>query len=502
MPASIRRHLMLLVFASIALVWGITLLSSFRHAKHEVEEWEDARLAEFAQTLTLLDQNDLTALSKTQIDAREEFGRAGSNGAQDDDDKLPRDMLFQVRDARGRVLASSPDLVPLGAWDPPSELASELPSQSQGGARTIMLGGPVGGQPGSQTGGQPIGQPIGQPWHTYTLHDAPSGRTVRVLEPANTRSDLATGAARRISEPIVFTLPILALLVWSSIGHSFRPLRILSKVIDAREVNQLEPIDMGHSPSEVRPLIDAINHLLSRLRQSIVRERTFTAVAAHELKTPLAAIKVQAQVALAAQDTLQQRLAMERVVQGVDRSARLAEQLLLLARLDEHDRMPTWAVALDGLARDVIAANEDEALRKGIRVALVSNARFEIVAEPVLVSILLDNLIDNALKYCDSGDRVEVEIGLLNVQAAQAAQAAQTVLLTVRDNGPGVGIGEQGRLTDRFFRGTGTSSTGSGLGLSIVARIVEYFGASLSFGAGIDGRGLAVEIAFPCAALD
>ncbi|WP_174246449.1 ATP-binding protein [Burkholderia sp. L27(2015)] len=483
MPASIRRHLMLLVFASIALVWGIALLSSFRHATHEVEEWEDARLAEFAQTLTLLDQNDLTVLSKTQIDARDEYSRVGSSGADDDDDKLPRDMLFQVRDAHGRILASSPDLMPLGAWDPPSE----LPPQSQGGAHTITLGRRV------------AGEPIGQPWHTYTLYDGASGRTVRVLEPANTRSDLATGAARRISEPIAFALPILALLVWVSIGHSFRPLRLLSKVINAREINQLEPIDMGRSPSEVRPLIDAINHLLSRLRQSIVRERTFTADAAHELKTPLAAIKVQAQVALAAQDTQQQRLAMERVVQGVDRSARLAEQLLLLARLDEHDRMPSSVLALDGLARDVIAANEEGAKRRGIGVALVSDARVEIVAEPVLVNILLDNLIDNALKYCDSGDRVEVEIGRNNVHAAHAAQ---TVLLTVRDNGPGVGIEEQGRLTDRFFRGTGTSSTGSGLGLSIVARIVEYFGASLSFGAGIDGRGLAVEIAFPCAASD
>jgi two-component system sensor histidine kinase QseC len=474
MPASMRRHLMLLVFASITLVWAITLLSSFRHATAEVEEWEDARLAQFAQTLTLLDQNDLTALSKAHVDAREEYGRGGSNG---DDDKLPRNMLFQVRDGDGRVLAASPDLAPLGAWDPPSELAP----QPRQGTRMITLGGAAG-----------AGQAGGQPWHTYTLHDGPSGRTVRVLEPANTRSDLATGAARRISEPIAFALPILALLVWISIGHSFRPLRILSTVIDAREVSQLEPIDMGRSSSEVRPLIDAINHLLSRLRHSIVRERTFTADAAHELKTPLAAIKVQAQVALAAQDTLQQQLAMERVVQGVDRSARLVEQLLLLARLDEHDRMPMWAVALDGLARDVIVAKEDEALRKDIRVALVSDARFEIVAEPVLVNMLFDNLIDNALKYCDSGDRVEVAI----------RRDARAVLLTVRDDGPGVGIEELGRLTDRFFRGTGASSTGSGLGLSIVARIVEYFGARLSFGVGIDGRGLAVEIAFPCAASD
>lgn len=459
MPASIRRRLMLLVFASIALVWGVTLLSSFRHATHEVEEWEDARLAEFAQTLVLLDQNDLTALSNTQIDARDEFAPHAPHGREKDDDELPRDILFQVRTANGSVLAGSPGLVSLHAWQPPPNAAS--------GARTMTFGG--------------------QLWHTYTLHDASTGRTVRVMEPANTRSDLATGAARRISRPIAFALPILALLVWISVGHSLAPLKTLSKAIRARDVSQLEPIDIGQAPMEVRPLIDAINHLLSRLRQSIQRERAFTSDAAHELKTPLAAIKVQAQVALVTQDIALQRLAMERVVQGVDRSAHLAEQLLLLARLDEHERIPAAPVALEALASETLAAAGQDLQNKAMSVALLSAAPLEIAADPILVRILLDNLIDNAIKYGNPGGRIEVEI----------SRAAHDVLLTVRDNGPGVAAEERTRLADRFFRGTGTNTSGSGLGLSIVARIVEYFGAQLRFDSGIAGRGLAVKITFP-----
>jgi two-component system sensor histidine kinase QseC len=126
--------------------------------------------------------------------------------------------------------------------------------------------------------------------------------------------------------------------VWFSISWSLAPLKTLSSAIRVRDVNRLEPVDIGQVPTEVRPLVDAINLVLSRLRHSIERERAFTADAAHELKTPLAAIKVQAQVALAEPDAALRQLAMQRVVQGVDRSARLAEQLLLLARLDVQEK--------------------------------------------------------------------------------------------------------------------------------------------------------------------
>ncbi|PRY01132.1 ATP-binding protein [Paraburkholderia sp. BL25I1N1] len=460
MGASIRRRLVLLVLTSIALVWGVALVSSYRQATREVAEWEEARLAELAQILALLDQRNLTTLANARIDVREEEkgGEPGAND-RDDDDALPRDALFQVRGANGEVLAGSPQLRELNAWD--------LPVPAVSGTRDITLGG--------------------QMYHSFTLRDTALGHTVRVFEPANTRSDLVSGVASRIARPTLVALPVLAVMVWFSIGWSLAPLRLLSRAIRSRDVNRLEPVDIGRAPTEVRPLVDAINLLLSRLLHSLERERAFTADAAHELKTPLAAIKVQAQVALAETDMARQRLAMERVVQGVDRSARLAEQLLLLARLDVHEKISTAPLKPATVAKDALLANERNAQQKDIHVTLLGDLRAEIDAEPVLIGILLDNLLDNAIKYGHAGGSIEV--------AVQHAQ--DRVQVTVRDDGPGVEAGDLDRLTNRFFRATGNQATGSGLGLSIVARIAEHFGASLRLGKGIGEHGLAVEVSFP-----
>ncbi|MFM0068855.1 ATP-binding protein [Paraburkholderia aspalathi] len=460
MSASIRRRLMMLVLTSIVLIWGIALISSYRQATREVGEWEEARLAELAQILALLDERNLTTLANARIDVREEEkgGEPGANNS-DDDDSLPRDALFQVRSANGDVLAGSPQLHVLQAWD--------LPVPPASGAQNMTLGG--------------------QMWHTFTLRDTALGHTVRVFEPANTRSDLVSGVASRIARPTLIALPVLALLVWFSIGWSLVPLKVLSGAIRARDINRLEPVDIGRAPTEVRPLVDAINLVLSRLRHSIERERAFTADAAHELKTPLAAIKVQAQVALAEPDTALQRVAMERVVQGVDRSARLAEQLLLLARLDAHETLATSPLRPAAVAKDALLANEPNAQQKDIRVTLTGDMRAEINAEPVLMGILLDNLLDNAIKYGRTGGSIEVAV----------RYDAGRVQLTVRDDGPGVAPSDLARLTNRFFRATGNQATGSGLGLSIVARIAEHFGASLHLGAGVGEHGLAVEVSFP-----
>ncbi|KAA1012018.1 HAMP domain-containing protein [Paraburkholderia panacisoli] len=460
MGASIRRRLSLLVLASIVLIWGIALVSSYRQASHEVGEWEEARLAELAQILALLDQPNLITLANARIDVREEE-EGGDPGASnlDDDDTLPRDALFQVRAANGEVLAGSPQLRTLSAWD--------LPVPPASGARDITLGG--------------------QMYHTFTLRDTALGHTVRVFEPANTRSDLVSGVASRIARPTLIALPVLALLVWFSIGWSLAPLKVLSDAIRSRDINRMEPVDIGRAPTEVRPLVDAINLMLSRLQNSLERERAFTADAAHELKTPLAAIKVQAQVALGEQDTALQRLAMERVVQGVDRSARLAEQLLLLARLDVQEMLSTVPLKPASVAKDTLLANERNAQQKNISVMLIGDMRAEINAEPVLIGILLDNLLDNAIKYGRSGGSIEVAV----------RHADDRVQLTVRDDGPGVAPDDLARLTSRFFRATGNQATGSGLGLSIVARIAEHFGARLHLGTGIGERGLAVEVSFP-----
>src|ERR1700744_6097447 len=182
MSPSIRRRLVLLVLASIAIVWGVALVTSYRQATREVGEWEEARLAELAQILALLDEANLNTLANARIDVREEE-KGGEPGASnlDDDDTLPRDALFQVRAANGEVLAGSPQLRALGAWDMP------LPSAS--GTQDVTLGG--------------------QTYHSFTLRDGAHGHNVRVLDPANPRSDRVSGVASRIARPTLIALPVL-----------------------------------------------------------------------------------------------------------------------------------------------------------------------------------------------------------------------------------------------------------------------------------------------------
>jgi two-component system sensor histidine kinase QseC len=447
---SIRRRLMLLVLASVTLVWGIALVTSYRQATHEVDEWEDTRLEQAARTLLLVDTGDLATLAK--------FGFGSSDD--DGDDELSHRLSFEVRAPDGHLVVASPGL-------PLSGPANILSSQTVAGSQTLQLGALA--------------------WNTYTLHDPLRKLSVRVYERSDSRSDLATGVARRVARPLAYALPVLALLVWVSIGSSLAPLRTLSTAIRTRNVDNLDSIDMRRAPAEVRPLVDALNHLLMRLKKSIDRERAFTSDAAHELKTPLAAIKVQAQVALGTQDPAQQRLAMQRVVEGVDRSTHLANQLLLLARLDEADPIPGSPVELNTLARQSIATRMVDATRKNLTLSLLEDAPCTVHADPILLRILLDNLIDNAIKYSDTGGRIEVVV---------RRQSAST-LLSVRDNGPGVTTEDQARLSDRFFRVLGSAQSGSGLGLSIVARIATRFDAQLSFASGIDQRGLRVDVRFP-----
>ncbi|WP_175718895.1 ATP-binding protein [Burkholderia anthina] len=459
---SIRRRVSLMALGCVTVVWLVAVFSSFRHATREIGEWEDARLVEYASLLVNLSPADLDRLARVPPDARVELDRGASTRAADGD-RLPRDVLFEVRDAQGEVVASS---LPAGAGA--STAAHDAPDVHDAPV-TVVIHDAL--------------------WRTYALRDDASGRWVRVIERTNTRSDLATGIARGIVLPLVVALPVLALLLWYLIGRSLAPLKTLSALIGARDARSLEPLGVVTVPDEVRTLVDAIDRLLARLRQSIVRERAFTSDAAHELKTPLAAIKVQAQVALATDDPAHKQLAMQRVVQGVDRSARLAEQLLLLARLDEYERIPARAVDLRELVDAAIDRHAAKASDHGIDVVATGASGHTVPADPILIGILLDNLIDNAIKYGHRGGRIA-----LGVHDDGAVQR-----IVVRDDGPGVAPGEHERLGDRFYRGSGAQSPGSGLGLSIVTRIAQYFGGTVRFETGIDGRGLGIVIALPSA---
>ncbi|MBR8304675.1 MULTISPECIES: ATP-binding protein [Burkholderia cepacia complex] len=444
---SIRQRLTLLVLSGVVAVWAYSLVSSYRQAIHEAEEWDDARIEQIARAFAGLHASDLPVFADIALGSSED-----DDG---DNDASPR-MLYQVSDAGGRILAASPGLASL-----------DLPVFPAATSSPIGLSNPK--------------------WHAYVLTDAARGRTVRIFEQRTHRSDLSAEVARRVARPLAFALPVLAVLVWLAIGRSLTPLRTLSEAIAARSPESLDAIGTKGIPDEVRPLVAALNTLLLRLRDSLDRERAFTSDAAHELKTPLAALKVQAQVALTARDPDRQRRAMQRVVEGVDRSTHLADQLLALARLDETVPMPGEDV---DLARVVHACVMDFQARADLKQMLLTSRSDEhtiVHAPPTLIRVLLDNLVDNAIKY--GRERGSVEIATW--------QDAGAVCLQVRDDGPGVSDENLSRLQDRFFRGGDHSESGSGLGLSIVARIVTKLGGGFAYINGLNGEGFGIRVTFP-----
>lgn len=291
----------------------------------------------------------------------------------------------------------------------------------------------------------------------------------------------------RMLLPALLGLPFMAILILLAIHHGLKPLDQIAREIATRDPDRLHPVMPDRAPDEIRPLLDALNSLLGRVERTLVNERRFTADAAHELRTPLAALAIQSQVASRSTNPDERQRALEQLQLGITRAARLVEQLLTLARLDPTDGIARpLPVALDELAQEVCADHGSLALEKHIAL--------ELDASPVRLSgngdmlrILLRNLVDNALRYTPDGGQVCVRVG----------EGADGGELSVVDSGPGIPVEERERAFDRFHRLAGQDIEGSGLGLSIVARIAELHGAKIALEDVPDGSGLRVTVRFP-----
>lgn len=433
----IRRRLVFLLAASVALVWAGMLAWTYVDTREEVAEQADARLEEGARTIMLLDLPRLATLA-----------RAPAGDDDDDDDELQ--LRFQV-------------------WD----RAGALRLRSRGAPDVGFVAGT----------GHAMLTHDRYAWHTYALRDTAAGYQVRVFERPGVRGRLVNKTARRMAQVLLVGLPVLALLAWISIGYGLRPLRRVSDAIALRDAGKLDPIDLAGIPGEVQPLVDALNRLLLRLSASLAHERAFTADAAHELRTPLAAIKIQAEVALAAIDDAQRNSAMVNIIEGVNRTTHLVRQLLLLARFDQGAVTPaSTAVDLAPIAADSAARYAGAALDAGIDLELVVADGCIVHGDPVALAVMVDNLVDNAVKYGQRGGRVQVLV--------------RAGVLAVLGDGPPVDAAMQTRLVDRFYRVEGQAAAGSGLGLSIVDKIAQAYGGRLQLGAGLDGRGFGATVRF------
>ena len=317
-------------------------------------------------------------------------------------------------------------------------------------------------------------------------------QTVQVAQDLAVRRNMAGNLALRTLGPIAVMMPILMLVVWWVVSGSLDPVARVRKQVASRQADDLSPVSEAGLPDEVRPLVQELNLLFGRVQTAFDAQQNFVADAAHELRTPLAALRLQAQSLDRAESLEARKLAVSRLTAGIDRATRLVEQLLVLAR--QEATAATGAVCrqvdLADLARRTVADLAGVAAAKGVDVGveldMSPTGPTSVEGQPDALQILLRNLVDNAIKYTPSGGTADLSV----------RNEPGRIVVTVEDSGPGIPPEERERVFDRFYRVAGSEAAGSGLGLAIIKAIAERHGASLVLGQSERLGGLAASVTF------
>ncbi|MDD5250338.1 MAG: ATP-binding protein [Rhodocyclaceae bacterium] len=323
-------------------------------------------------------------------------------------------------------------------------------------------------------------------WRVFATQQR--GQVIQVAQPMRVRDRMALAAALRTVAPFLLLLPVMGAVVWVVVGRGLRPLNAVARAVTTRTPAALDPLPVRAVPAEALPLVTALNDLLARLKAALEAQRDFVADAAHELRTPLAALQLQAQVLERAQDAAERADALAELKRGLLRASHSVQQLLTLARQEPGTHQPPVAtVRLADVAAQVIVAQVALAQAKGIDLGAAradGDARIRGDAEGI--RLLLANLVDNAIRYTPPGGKVDVAVGA----------DGQGAFFDVCDSGPGIPAAERERVFDRFYRREQSSEGGSGLGLAIVKTIAARHGASVALDAAALG-GLHVRVSFP-----
>ena len=323
-------------------------------------------------------------------------------------------------------------------------------------------------------------------WRIFALQGR--GQTIAVAQPTAVRARLAAAAALRTISPFLLLLPLVIALIFLTVARELRPLVGLARAVGGRSAEALEPIPATDVPAEVRPLVDALNDLLARLRGALDAQRDFVADAAHELRTPLAALQLQAGLIERSTDAGERLAAVAELKAGVARAAHTVRQLLTLARNEPGaPGRPPELLALSELLRQGVAAHAVLAEARQIDLGATSlDPAASVSGDPEALGTLVDNLLANAIAHAPAGGRVDVACGIDDGHP----------WLTVADNGPGIPADERERVFDRFYRRSGAAPGGSGLGLAIVGSIARRHAAGVAL-ADTPGGGLTVRVTFP-----
>jgi two-component system sensor histidine kinase QseC len=328
----------------------------------------------------------------------------------------------------------------------------------------------------------------GQRWRIYASWNDSRQLQIQVAEPASHRKEISARFAYKIIAFALLIVAVAAVAIWWSVRLVFHVLRKSANEVALRTPNDLAEVSLAGAPGELEPLLLAINRLFGRVRQTMEHEQRFTADAAHELRTPLAAIKTNLQVIQRARNDAERDEFLVGLGVSVDRASRLVDQLMTLARLDPHkqEQADLTLQDLSALLSEQLPSWREQAQRQR-QTLLVESEPTLCRINRELMLILVRNLLDNAFRYTPQGGRV-----LLSCR-----REAVGVCLTVSDSGPGIPAAMRERVFERFFRLAGANTPGSGLGLSIVRRIADTHGATIRLAHGADAVGLSVEVHFP-----
>jgi len=412
---SISKRLFVILAVTTSLVWLSAVVWIYLSTRAEVERVLDARLMEAGRMVSSLIVSQEIVVDPTQSSTTDLPLRAHST--------YDRQLSCQIWSLQGTLIGRSD-----GAPD------EKLSEHADGFSETVI---------------------DGETWRVYAVTNAELGVRVLVGDSMWIRDRLVNDVIRGLLLPALLILPVLAVLIWLSVRRGLEPLRNIAGDLETRHAADLSPIDDTQTAKEIMPVLQSLNGLFARVAGLRERERNFTAFAAHELRTPLAGLKTQAQVALASGDGAIRKQALSQIVIGVDRTSRLVRQLLDMSSLEAFDQVERQGSVQAGPVLRALAEELADPVREVTVEISPALDMLTVEIEPELFTLAARNLLENAVNHSPQGGVVR-------------CRAAETGGIVIEDDGPGIPQEELPRITERFFRGRHKAAVGSGLGLAIV----------------------------------
>ncbi len=445
------------MLAPLLLLWPMSVALTWLVAQNIANRPYDRELGELARALARQASAEAAAAARPRPDARHALEQAATLLLRPDDNDS---VFFQVLGRQGDLVAGDADLPP--------------PPEGTGGSELRFRDDVIHEEPVR----------VAYLWAAAAGADGDPGALVQLAETLGKRSRLATEIIKGVILPQFVILPLAVLLVWLALARGIRPLSDLQQRIRQRDSSDLSPIEERHVPEEVAPLVAAINDLLTRLDQSIASQRHFLADAAHQLKTPLAGLRMQAELAQREidgghGDPQSMKHSLRQIALSSQRAAHMVNQLLAMARAEDKEQaMRREQVDLAALTRETVRDFVPRALEKRIDLGYEGPASAAggggaawLSGQPVLVRELVRNLVDNALQYTPPGGTVTARV--------MPDPFGQVLVLQLEDTGPGIAPAERELVFKPFYRALGTNADGSGLGLAIVQEIAQQHGAEI-----------------------